>query len=1305
MNPELPVGVRRLRLPRLNLFFFAALVLLLAQNSPAQTPAFPGALGFGASATGGRAGSVYHVTTLADSGTGSFRTAVSSGNRLVVFDVGGTITLNSSVTCSSSLTIAGQTAPGGGIAIICHEVSFSVKTNDIVRFVRFRPGTLAASTEDGINIGDATNMIFDHVSIEFAPYNNVDAHGNYTDGNQLTIQNSILADPIGQQFNAHTEASNNTFSWVYNIFSSGHDRNPLAKVNTVFINNIVNNYQAGYTVAQTGGNFSHDIINNYFITGPATTSAGDDFFQFSGGSGVQSIYATGNLLDSNNNGALGGGATAPSGSQVSALSSPWSTLTPTIPTYSTATAYRYDVSMAGALPHDQVDQNVLGDVTSLGTAGMGGGLWTSQTSTGLGNNGYGVINGGVAAIDTDGDGMPDYWEKAVGLNPNNASDAMTIASDGYANIEHYLNWLAGPHALTSTNASVTVDLWPYTGGFTNASPVYAVNNASNGVIALSSGHLVLFTPATNYFGLGGFQFTVTGNDGTSYTNNVTICISPIVPPQNLTWVGDGMANVWTNGGPANWSNGSNLVAFASGDNVTFDDTGSSTPAISLGGPISAGTVYVVADNQNYTFGGSGYLSGGSAIFKTGAGQLTLDTANTANGGVTINEGVVQIGDGVSFNGGLAGNVTNNDTLIYATPGTLTSSVNISGSGTVTETGPGALTVSGTQTYNGPTAVNAGALTFSGTLPPSDITNNGSLTLAPTASQIYSNVLSGPGTVSINASGVLALTGTNTFIGNLTNNSGFLILSNSQAAGAGTVVYLGGYVVPANGVIITNNFNVPASAASDLNMMATNSGTAIWAGNVIMGGSAQWRPGSDGGTLEFVGNAVQGNHIFLVPRGSVIFASNAVASSTVSGFLGRDGSGNKRSSNITIRDNASVAMAGCSIGGGKVGGSVTITVQNSGSLSFGANSVDLHNIANTAAISTLRLNGGTVIAGGFTKTQTTYTNIINFNGGVLKAGANNAAFLPVFNFTTNAVQAGGAIIDDGGFAISIAASLIHDPALGPTMDGGLTKLDTGSLTISTASYTGPTTILGGSLAVTSAKTLSNTINIYIAAGAQLNFSGVSDGFPTLLRGQTLWGSGAVVGNFLVNNGGVLAPGSNSIGTLTFSNALTLAAGSTNIFAVSHVPLTNDSVLVAGALTNGGALIVTNVGGAQLAAGDTFNLFNAASYTGIFATVQLPPLPFGLAWKTNLLNAAGTVSVVLNTTPVIGSISISGSGLGLSGTGGVGNANYILLGATNLFTPASNWTRLLTNQFDGFGNFNFTTNANTSSPQTFYRLQLQ
>ena len=226
------------------------------------------------------------------------------------------------------------------------------------------------------------------------------------------------------------------------------------------------------------------------------------------------------------------------------------------------------------MPYDQLDSLIISQIKTLGsgtpgtgagTAGPDSNLYYDQTSTGLGNNGYGIINGGITTADSDGDGMPDYWELAVGLNPS-VNDAMTIASDGYANIEHYLNWLAGPHAQTATNTPVNVDLWQYTGGFTNASPVYSVNNASNGIVTLNGdGHTAQFTPASNFFGLASFQFSVIASDGSGYTNTVTVAVVPQsqsqTQPSDLIWVGDGVSNLWAVGSGTNWFDGTNFVAF------------------------------------------------------------------------------------------------------------------------------------------------------------------------------------------------------------------------------------------------------------------------------------------------------------------------------------------------------------------------------------------------------------------------------------------------------------------------------------------------------------------------------------------------------------------------------------------------------------------------------------------------------------------------------------------------------------------------------------------------------------------------
>jgi autotransporter-associated beta strand protein len=1290
----------------------SSLILFSASLAFSQIPAFPGALGFGANATGGRGGTVYHVTTLADSGTGSFRDAVSSANRIVIFDVGGTITLNSVVSCSSSLTIAGQTAPGGGIAIIGHEVSFSARQNEIVRFIRIRPGSLSSIDEDAINVGDGTNMIFDHVSLEFAGYNNIDAHGN-VGSDAITVQNSIIGDPMSngteakQGFGAHTEHLGGKMAWYYNLWVSEHNRQPLAKIDTIFVNNTEYNFQDGYTVANTSGHFNHDIINNYFITGPADPSGGNAFFQMNAN---QSIYSTGNLLDNNNDGSLNGSSIDPGGGGT-VLSAPWSTLSTNTTVYPTAGAYYYDVSLAGALPYDQLDSLIISQIKTLGngtvgtgagTAGPGSSLYYDQTSTGLGNNGYGVINSGIPETDSDGDGMPDYWELANGLSIT-SNDAMTIAADGYANIEHYLNWLADPHAKTATNTAVDVDLWQYTSGFTNASPTYSVANASNGVVTLNSdGHTATFTPATNYFGLGSYQFGVVASDGSGYTNTVTVAIVPQsesqTEPSYLTWRGDGMTNLWAVGSGINWFDGTNLVAFSAGDTVTFDDTGSNTPAINLSGALSAGTVYVLAE-QDYTFGGNGVLAGSTALFKTGSGQLNINTTNTFTGGVTINEGVVQVGDGVNYSGSIAGNITNNDTLIFNNPGTVSVSASIGGSGTLTKSGSGALTLSGTQTYTNLTTVNAGSLQFSGTLPHSDITNNGSLILAPSSPVIFTNNLSGPGTLTMSGTALLTLSNANTYIGGTTNTSGGLMLVNNSSIGNGPLTYNGGMVFVGNNAVITNDFSIPGSATSDLSMAGTNNNTGTWAGNVVnLGSGASWRPGSDGGTLIFTGNALQGGRNFIVPRGTVQFASNARVSATgTATAFGRDTSGGSRSANVTIKDSAAVTLGVCSQGGGKPGKWVMLTIQDNAQLSTGTNNFDLNNVTASGIATTNRLNGGTFLVGGFVKS--TNSNTIYYNGGVLKAGMNNIAFLPVLSSQANYVQAGGAKIDDGGFAITVAAPLIHDSTLGSTPDGGLTKLGAGTLTLSGANtFIGLTLINAGTLALAGSGSIANSTNIGVAAGAVFDVSSVS-GY-TLGNGRTLWGNGSVNGGFTLGSGAILAPGSNSIGTLTFSNTLSLAAGSTNIFEISHSPLANDSAVVSGALTCGGTLIVTNSGATALAAGNSFKLFNAGSYNGAFPNVILPALNPGLSWNTNALTTSGVITVV--PPPVINSISWSGNNFGFNITGGIAGASFYVLASTNVAAPLSNWTPLLTNQFDNYGNFNFTTDPATNA-QNFYRLQ--
>lgn len=400
----------------------------------AQPVAFPGAYGFGANATGGRGGTIYHVTNLSDSGPGSFRDAVSQGNRMVVFDVGGYIVLQSPLSVSSNITIAGQTAPGGGIGIMAGEVSLSAKTNIIIRNLRMRQGNLDPLVgKSALNMGTGSNIILDHCSFEYGQWDSVDA----VKTTNFTVQNSIVADPIYQQFGAHVETGPSTF--YRNLWVNVHNRQPLAKDNTIYINNIVYDYQDGYTTGNTGGFFSHDLINNYFITGPATTTPSNDWFQIDAN---QSVYPVGNYLDSSADGVLNGVLNNTIGTAGTYLTSPWSPVTNTIPALDAPSAYTSVLASAGALPRDQVDSQVVGDAASLGTRGQ---LYKDQAVTGIPNDGYGTIAGGAQFPEASGSGIPDYWALANGISTTDPNAGTSLyGNTGYTNLEVYANSVVLP---------------------------------------------------------------------------------------------------------------------------------------------------------------------------------------------------------------------------------------------------------------------------------------------------------------------------------------------------------------------------------------------------------------------------------------------------------------------------------------------------------------------------------------------------------------------------------------------------------------------------------------------------------------------------------------------------------------------------------------------------------------------------------------------------------------------------------------------------------------------------------------------
>lgn len=259
---------------------------------------------------------------------------------------------------------------------------------------------------------------------------------------------------------------------------------------------------------------------------------------------------------------------------------------------------------------------------------------------------------------------------------------------------------------------------------------------------------------------------------------------------------------------------------------------------------------------------------------------------------------------------------------------------------------------------------------------------------------------------------------------------------------------------------------------------------------------------------------------------------------------------------------------------------TLTVSDNGVVNCSTLDISRNAYGNTiASVGEVDLDGGTLEVTSVTNVSAN-AQITNspsatfyFNGGTLvaKSSAKTIFFqgsktTPVCPITT-IVQLGGAIIDDGGQSITIGEPLQHDTTLGAGTDGGLTKLNSGTLTLTgTNTYNGETIVSAGTLALSGTTSISNSEIISVSSGAILDASGLSGGTMTFGNGQTLTGSGTVKGNITIANGATLAPGG-SLNTLTFNNNLTLNGGSTTMVEISDSPTTNVVAKVIGTVKIG------------------------------------------------------------------------------------------------------------------------------------------
>lgn len=465
-----------------------------AQQAAEKTPAFPGAEGFGRYVTGGRGGAVYRVTNLNDSGEGSLRWALSKpGPRTIVFGVSGTIHLESALDIPGNTTIAGQSAPGDGICVADYPVAIK-GNNVIVRYMRFRLGNKYVKKDgadgwDGFGGFDKQDWMIDHCSVSWSIDECLSVLGN----KNTTVQWCLVAQSLvnsGHTKGAHGYGGNwggSGASFHHNLLAHHGSRTPrLGPRPTTQLdermdmrNNVIYNF--GGNGCYGGEAMTVNIVNNYYKPGPGSPTGNKG--KRIAGIGIRTdeyvktypayapahhiwgkFFVEGNVNSKysdvtsdnwtygiyNNIDASGcdGTYTAKTKDTIK-LAEPMPFIVTT--THTAAQAYDKVLQYAGASLHrDSFDELMVSD-TRNGAAtytgsGLSKGMVNSQDDNRPTNaptdwSAWPTLSTNGSITDTDGDGMPDSWETANGLNPNDASDGNTVGDDGYTMLEVYLNSL------------------------------------------------------------------------------------------------------------------------------------------------------------------------------------------------------------------------------------------------------------------------------------------------------------------------------------------------------------------------------------------------------------------------------------------------------------------------------------------------------------------------------------------------------------------------------------------------------------------------------------------------------------------------------------------------------------------------------------------------------------------------------------------------------------------------------------------------------------------------------------------------
>lgn len=492
-----------------------ALLLLtsVVDRAEAQTPAFPGAEGFGMYVTGGRGGKVYRVTTLEDTGNeGSFRYAVNQkGARTIIFDVAGTIHLKSDLYVrNGNLTIAGQTSPGG---ICIADYGFGIRAeNVIVRFLRIRPGDVCGTEVDGFGGFDCGHFIIDHCSVSWSVDECLTAYSN----DSTTVQWCLVSQPLNYSVHPktlYTDGKPHCYGGVWgghnatfhhNLIAHAVSRTPRfgsrytmkergLKDSTDMRNCVIYNWCG--VGCYGGSEMVVNMVNNYIKPGPATDQhykgKSQHYRIFAADADVRA-YVDGNVVEghpdvSADNWPKGVAEQMSATAAQKAAARMMEPFEPgTITTFSAEDAYQQVLAYSGASNYrDRYDAAIIDDVVNRKGSFKSytkGYSWSGvydgkeySVSHPAGWTEPGIINSQNDALldgedspwvaiaydetmlerlrkDTDGDCVPDYYEYRLDMDPTDPSDINDVNSEGYTNLELYLNYLV--QAITQAQKQV-----------------------------------------------------------------------------------------------------------------------------------------------------------------------------------------------------------------------------------------------------------------------------------------------------------------------------------------------------------------------------------------------------------------------------------------------------------------------------------------------------------------------------------------------------------------------------------------------------------------------------------------------------------------------------------------------------------------------------------------------------------------------------------------------------------------------------------------------------------------------------------